>query len=68
MHDVIFAYVLKEPIDSVGRVLDLGLLIKASQQSHSVMSIGMALYLLLSNGSIQEDRKYPNMTKLLIGM
>ena len=57
MHDVIFANVLKEPSDSVCRVLDLGLLIKASQQSHSVMSIGMALYLLLSNGSIQEDRK-----------
>ena len=59
MHGVIFAKlnVLKEPSDSVCRVLDLVLVIKASQQSHSVMSIGMALYLLLSNGSIQEDRK-----------
>ena len=34
-----------------------GFLVQDFHQSHSVVSLGMALYLFLSNGSTQEDRK-----------
>ena len=51
-HDVIITSGLKERSDSVCGALALGLVNQDSHLSHSVMSLGVALYLLLSNGSI----------------
>ena len=59
-HVVIFTNGRKGRSDSVCRELDWcfkGLLMQDSHQSHSVVSMGVVHYLLLSNGSIQEDRK-----------
>ena len=51
-HNVIITSGLKERSDSVCGALDWGLVNQDSRLSHSVMSLGVALYLLLSNGSI----------------
>ena len=56
-HDVIFTNGLKERNDSVCRALDWGLLNQDSHLNHSVMSLGVALFLLLSNRSIDQSKK-----------